>query len=185
MDEVTELLRSRVPEQGPATIVHGDYRLDNCMLGPDGTVAAVLDSVPEMRLSGEELALLLEVDRLLGRAERSLRWVTRDSEPVALNPARVDWSIGNTDVPKNSTSSSIGRVTPLIVMSPASVNDSPSPVIWMSPGTMTSERTLKPPCGAKPGPEPVSLTPIRFDRRSRRNAVAANLSRSASSKRCV
>src|SRR5262249_41007760 len=30
-------------EQGPATIVHGDYRLDNCMLSPDGTIAAVLD----------------------------------------------------------------------------------------------------------------------------------------------
>ena len=26
----------RIPEQGPATIVHGDYRLDNCMVGDDG-----------------------------------------------------------------------------------------------------------------------------------------------------
>jgi len=32
-----------VPEQGPATIVHGDYRLDNTMLGEDGKVRAVLD----------------------------------------------------------------------------------------------------------------------------------------------
>jgi aminoglycoside phosphotransferase (APT) family kinase protein len=32
-----------VPEQGPASIVHGDYRLDNCMVGDDGTVVAVLD----------------------------------------------------------------------------------------------------------------------------------------------
>jgi len=32
-----------VPEQGPATIVHGDYRLDNTMLGDDGRVKAVLD----------------------------------------------------------------------------------------------------------------------------------------------
>ena len=37
-----ELLR-RIPEQGPATIVHGDYRLDNCMVGDDGNVVAVLD----------------------------------------------------------------------------------------------------------------------------------------------
>ncbi|MEX0848143.1 MAG: phosphotransferase family protein [Ilumatobacteraceae bacterium] len=37
-----ELLR-RIPEQGPATIVHGDYRLDNCMVGDDGSVVAVLD----------------------------------------------------------------------------------------------------------------------------------------------
>jgi aminoglycoside phosphotransferase (APT) family kinase protein len=43
VDRVYEGLRSRVPEQGPATIVHGDYRLDNCMVGDDGEVVAVLD----------------------------------------------------------------------------------------------------------------------------------------------
>ncbi len=43
MEEVHERLREAVPEQGPATIVHGDYRLDNCMLGEDGQVIAVLD----------------------------------------------------------------------------------------------------------------------------------------------
>ncbi|WP_307781163.1 phosphotransferase family protein [Rhabdothermincola sediminis] len=43
VDEVYEHLLSAIPEQGPATIVHGDYRLDNCLLGPDGTVVAVLD----------------------------------------------------------------------------------------------------------------------------------------------
>lgn len=43
VDKVYELLSSEVPEQGPATIVHGDYRLDNAMLAADGTVAAVLD----------------------------------------------------------------------------------------------------------------------------------------------
>ena len=43
MDEVHQLLLEAVPPQGPATIVHGDYRLDNCMLAPDGSVAAVLD----------------------------------------------------------------------------------------------------------------------------------------------
>ena len=32
-----------IPEQGPATIVHGDYRLDNCMVDDDGDVVAVLD----------------------------------------------------------------------------------------------------------------------------------------------
>ena len=43
VDEVhAELLRT-VPEQGPAAIVHGDYRLDNTMLGEDGHVRAVLD----------------------------------------------------------------------------------------------------------------------------------------------
>ncbi len=36
-------LSEKIPAQGPASIVHGDYRLDNCMLGPDGSVVAVLD----------------------------------------------------------------------------------------------------------------------------------------------
>ena len=36
-------LASRVPQQGPATIVHGDFRLDNCIVTPAGKVAAVLD----------------------------------------------------------------------------------------------------------------------------------------------
>ena len=43
IDEVHDLLSARVPDQGPATIVHGDYRLDNTMLGEDGKVRAVLD----------------------------------------------------------------------------------------------------------------------------------------------
>ena len=47
--EVTEVttayqrLLEHIPEQGPATIVHGDYRLDNCMVDDDGEVIAVLD----------------------------------------------------------------------------------------------------------------------------------------------
>jgi aminoglycoside phosphotransferase (APT) family kinase protein len=43
VDEVHDALLQRIPEQGPATIVHGDYRLDNCMMGPDGKVRAVFD----------------------------------------------------------------------------------------------------------------------------------------------
>src|SRR4051794_34745226 len=35
LEQVYESLLSEVPEQGPATIVHGDYRLDNCMIGTD------------------------------------------------------------------------------------------------------------------------------------------------------
>ena len=41
--EVHDHLVTRIPHQGPAGIVHGDYRLDNCMLDTDGQVAAVLD----------------------------------------------------------------------------------------------------------------------------------------------
>ncbi len=43
VDEVHDALLQRIPEQGPARIVHGDYRLDNCMVTPGGDVAAVLD----------------------------------------------------------------------------------------------------------------------------------------------
>jgi aminoglycoside phosphotransferase (APT) family kinase protein len=43
VDRVHDELLQRIPEQGPATIVHGDYRLDNCMVGDDGHVVAVLD----------------------------------------------------------------------------------------------------------------------------------------------
>jgi len=41
--EVHDLLAARVPAQQGVGIVHGDYRLDNCMMSPDGEVAAVLD----------------------------------------------------------------------------------------------------------------------------------------------
>ncbi len=43
VEELHARLAAAVPEQGPATIVHGDYRLDNCLLTDDGSVAAVLD----------------------------------------------------------------------------------------------------------------------------------------------
>jgi aminoglycoside phosphotransferase (APT) family kinase protein len=43
IDEVHDRLAAHIPEQGPATIVHGDYRLDNMILTPAGEVAAVVD----------------------------------------------------------------------------------------------------------------------------------------------
>lgn len=43
VDNVHARLLERIPEQGAATIVHGDYRLDNCMLDSSGEVIAVLD----------------------------------------------------------------------------------------------------------------------------------------------
>jgi aminoglycoside phosphotransferase (APT) family kinase protein len=43
IDRVHDELLKRIPEQGPATIVHGDYRLDNCMIDAQGNIAAVLD----------------------------------------------------------------------------------------------------------------------------------------------
>ncbi len=43
VDEVHDELSRRIPDQGPATIVHGDYRLDNTMVSDAGDVVAVLD----------------------------------------------------------------------------------------------------------------------------------------------
>ena len=40
---VYEELMKRIPEQASTTIVHGDYRLDNCMVDSNGNVIAVLD----------------------------------------------------------------------------------------------------------------------------------------------
>ena len=44
VDDVHDRLAARIPDQGPATIVHGDYRLDNMILSAEGgEVAAVVD----------------------------------------------------------------------------------------------------------------------------------------------
>jgi aminoglycoside phosphotransferase (APT) family kinase protein len=43
IDEMHDFLAARIPDQGTAAIVHGDYRLDNTMFGRDAKVAAVLD----------------------------------------------------------------------------------------------------------------------------------------------
>jgi aminoglycoside phosphotransferase (APT) family kinase protein len=56
IDELAKRLNAALPESGPPTIVHGDYRLDNTMLAPDdyGRVVAVLDW--EMATLGDPLA---------------------------------------------------------------------------------------------------------------------------------
>jgi aminoglycoside phosphotransferase (APT) family kinase protein len=56
IDELARRLRNALPESGPPTIVHGDYRLDNTMLADDdpGRVVAVLDW--EMSTLGDPLA---------------------------------------------------------------------------------------------------------------------------------
>jgi aminoglycoside phosphotransferase (APT) family kinase protein len=41
--ELAQRLRAGIPAQTEVALVHGDYRLDNLILGPDGGVRAVLD----------------------------------------------------------------------------------------------------------------------------------------------
>ncbi len=43
IDEVHDRLAARIPAQGQAAIVHGDYRIDNMILTDSGEVAAVVD----------------------------------------------------------------------------------------------------------------------------------------------
>lgn len=44
LDAVHDALAASVPaDSGPPGLVHGDYRFDNVVLGPDGSVVAVLD----------------------------------------------------------------------------------------------------------------------------------------------
>jgi aminoglycoside phosphotransferase (APT) family kinase protein len=47
-------LLAHLPEQEPARVVHGDYGLHNCLIGPEGTVAAVVDW--EISTLGDPLA---------------------------------------------------------------------------------------------------------------------------------
>ncbi|MSO37125.1 MAG: phosphotransferase family protein [Acidimicrobiia bacterium] len=56
LDELARRLRAALPTSGPATIVHGDYRLDNTMISASdpGNIVAVLDW--EMSTLGDPLA---------------------------------------------------------------------------------------------------------------------------------
>jgi aminoglycoside phosphotransferase (APT) family kinase protein len=76
VDEVHDALSARIPEQGRPSIVHGDYRLDNCMTGEDGDVIAVLDW--EICTLGDPLA---DVGLLM------VYWNEPDDESTALPTA--------------------------------------------------------------------------------------------------
>ncbi len=54
LDELAERLSKAVPESLDYSIVHGDYRLDNTIVSPDGDIAAVLDW--ELSTLGDPLA---------------------------------------------------------------------------------------------------------------------------------
>jgi aminoglycoside phosphotransferase (APT) family kinase protein len=53
-EELARRLAASIPPESGAAIVHGDYRLDNCVLSDDGHIAAVLDW--EMATLGDPLA---------------------------------------------------------------------------------------------------------------------------------
>jgi aminoglycoside phosphotransferase (APT) family kinase protein len=79
IDRVHERLAARIPAQGPATIVHGDYRLDNMILTPSGEVAAVVDW--ELCTLGDPMA---DVGTLMAY------WPSREQAEMALGqPANL------------------------------------------------------------------------------------------------
>lgn len=53
IDELHAALGEALPASGPATVVHGDFRLDNALIGPDDRIRAVLDW--EMSTLGDPL----------------------------------------------------------------------------------------------------------------------------------
>ncbi len=64
-DELLTLLRQHLPPGSAATIVHGDYRLDNLLVGSDDRIGAVVDW--EMATLGDPLtdvALMLTYHRI-------------------------------------------------------------------------------------------------------------------------
>jgi aminoglycoside phosphotransferase (APT) family kinase protein len=74
IDELHRRLSRAVPPQHETRVVHGDYRLDNVIVSPEGTVAAVLDW--ELCTLGDPLA---DLGLLL------VYWVERGDEVVALS----------------------------------------------------------------------------------------------------
>jgi aminoglycoside phosphotransferase (APT) family kinase protein len=86
VDRLHDRLAARIPPQGPATIVHGDYRLDNMILAPSGEVAAVVDW--ELCTLGDPLA---DVGTLMAywpeRSEEGLRSL---GQPANLAPGFPD-----------------------------------------------------------------------------------------------
>jgi len=73
LDEAHRRLSARVPPQRRTSIVHGDYRLDNCIIGSDGSVRAVLDW--ELSTLGDPLA---DLGMLM------VYWVERDDDEAMI-----------------------------------------------------------------------------------------------------
>ncbi len=116
LDEVHARLLADIPEQGTASIVHGDYRMDNAMVDPTtGAVLAVLDwelttlgdPLADVGLlhvywtePGDETKTLLDaptlVDGFPGRAEVTARYGTasgRDLEELPYYVAFGYWKL--------------------------------------------------------------------------------------------
>jgi tetratricopeptide (TPR) repeat protein len=63
--------------------------------GRPAAVAAVLDTVPGARLSGEEMMVLVQVERRLGRSARAVAWARGEADdlPSGWSPPADFWAI--------------------------------------------------------------------------------------------
>ena len=87
LDELTAWLAEHKPESGPATIVHGDYRLGNVMFAPGDAAAAERDlrlGAGHDRRPARRRRL---PDRHLGAARRPARARSRRSAGSRASPA--------------------------------------------------------------------------------------------------
>ena len=81
MTELHQRLSQAIPQQGHATIVHGDYRLDNCIVDQSGSVVAVLDW--ELCTLGDPLADL---------GLMFVSWAQAQQQPLkALRRGQIFW----------------------------------------------------------------------------------------------
>ena len=89
-EELHRRLTEAIPAEDPSVlgVVHGDYRLDNCLVGPDDEIRAVVDW--EMATLGDtrtDLALMLVYDQL---SESAGGDIVSDVAKAAGYPSRPD-----------------------------------------------------------------------------------------------
>ena len=75
VESVAEWLQSNFPQSGPATVVHGDYRLGNTMLAPQAPARLIAIFDWEMSTIGDPLADLGYLCTF---------WVSRDDPPAGV-----------------------------------------------------------------------------------------------------
>lgn len=92
MDRLIAWLPDHLPPAGPAAIVHGDFRLDNLILGPDGAVRAVLDW---------ELATL--GDPIADFAYHLMQWIMPPTDDGSGTGSLVGHELGLLGIPDQAT----------------------------------------------------------------------------------
>ena len=99
IDELRAELSERVPASPPPAIVHGDYRLDNLIVAPDQSIAAVVDW--EMTTVGDpltDLGILVVYWDGMSALPRSVSEAVGPSSPFPRAAALIDMYAQHRDV---------------------------------------------------------------------------------------